>query len=245
MNRTLFLFCGGPAIYGEGLPKPLMHVSEGESLILFYLKYLKNCKSLMPNRVILLCDDNQEHLVQSELEKLEFPIPISVRACGRQPSTFKKFEIAVSEAVDQSLVAQFSYPDVFCLGEPTELFAEAQASSTSVFISASPLKSRFPSLIVDVYNNVVKGISNYSSALPANPHYVFGGDFWGPVGSLKTLADEFKLQVDTPEPSLEFDFFFWLINQKKMGCTILRDDRIWVDSNRDVHNLLARHAKII
>ena len=139
---------------------------------------------------------------------------------------------------------QFGYPDIFSFDEYSEPKKEDLESNTSVHISAAALTSRFPRLIVDVYNNEVRGISNYSSPVPANPLHVFGGDLWGKVSELLTLIVEFKAQVRTPAPSLEYDFFFWLINHKKMRCVMLYGGRIWIDSVRDVHNLLTMMHKV-
>jgi hypothetical protein len=58
------------------------------------------------------------------------------------------------------------------------------------------------------------------------------------------LIAEFRSQVETLAPSLEYDFFFWLINHKKMRCVMLYGERIWVDSVRDVHQLLARMEEL-
>lgn len=107
-------------------------------------------------------------------------------------------------------------------------------------ISAAALTSRFPRLIVDLYNNKIKGISNYSSHVPANPLHVFGGDLWGRLDQLQLLAEEFRLQSNAPSPSLEYDFFFWLINHNKMRCVMLHGERLWIDSVRDINKLLTR-----
>ena len=243
MKRTLFLFCGGPAIYGEDLPKPLMPVRPGESLLRVYLRFLETQQGRKLTKVTLLCDDNQEALFRSELENFDFLVPISIMSCGTNVNTLGKFEVAISTVIDPSLISVFSYPDIFFFGERIEPSEDDLKRNSGVFITAAPLTSRFPSLIIDSYNNIVKGISNYNSPVPANPHFVFGGELWGRTEAFVSLFRDFKLQVDMPNPSLEYDFFFWLINQKKMGCTILHGHRIWVDSSRDVQNLLARLSK--
>jgi len=240
MNVPLFLFCGGPSIYGDGLPKPLMQISDGQSLIIFFLNYLKRHRLVMPTSITLLCDDGQEVVLKTELNGFSYPVPIRIQACGHQSSTFEKFEQALIEIKDSKAIVQFGYPDIFFLGEHSEPAKEVIESDFDVHISAASLTSRFPQLIVDVYTSEIKGISNYSSLVPSNPQNVFGGDLWGRVDELLTLIREFKLQGQIPDPSLEFDFFFWLINRKKMRCVMLYGERIWIDSIRDIHHLLAR-----
>ena len=161
-------------------------------------------------------------------------------ACGPQPSTFEKLCRALRENTDQKQLIQFGYPDIFSFDEFTEPHQETLESSDLVHISATALTSRFPRLIIDVYNNKVQGISNYTSPVPANPMLVFGGDLWSKVGRLLELVKEFKEHSTTPAPSLEYDFFFWLINNNKLNCILLQGERLWVDSVRDVNKLVER-----
>jgi hypothetical protein len=239
VNLPLFLFCGGPAYDGEGRPKPLMKIREGRSLLVHFLLFLKLHRPSMPASVTLLCDDGQEAALQAEVGGLRYPVPIDVQACGPRASTFEKFSRALQEQADRRALVQFGYPDIF-FGEYSEPPKEALESDASVHISAAALTSRFPRLIVDVYNNKIKGISNYSSPVPANPLHVFGGDLWGRVDQLLALVEEFRLQATAPSPSLEYDFFFWLINHDRMRCVMLHGERMWIDSLRDVNQLLAR-----
>ncbi|MBK6005373.1 hypothetical protein JJB11_04665 [Ramlibacter ginsenosidimutans] len=241
MNIPLFLFCGGPAYDGEGRPKPLMKIREGRSLLVHFLLYLKQHRaSSMPASVILLCDDGQEAAIQAALNGLSYPVPIHIRACGPRANTFEKFSRALDEAADRRALVQFGYPDIFSFDEFSEPALGALESGSSVHISAAALTSRFPRLIVDIYNNRIKGISNYTSPVPANPLHVFGGDLWGRVDQLRALVQEFRSQAAAPSPSLEYDFFFWLINHDKMSCVMLHGERMWIDSIRDVNQLLAR-----
>lgn len=239
MTAHLFLFCGGPAIDIEGDPKPLMKIREGKTLIVFFLEHLKYSRKPMPTSITLLCDEGQESAFWAEVSDLNYPVPISVQPCGINASTFDKFESALASLLPGQEYVQFGYPDIFFFGEFVGP-EERVESNVSAHISAATLTSRFPRLIVDVFDNEVRGISDYSSSVPANPLYVFGGDLWGRSSQLIQLAAEFRTKSLTPTPTLEYDFFFWLINQKKIGCVLLHGDRIWVDSNRDVRQLLAK-----
>jgi hypothetical protein len=243
MNIPLFLFCGGPAHDTEGRPKPLMKIREGRSLLVHFLLYLKLHRPSMPASVTLLCDDGQEAAMQAEVDGLSYPVPIHIQACGPHANTFEKFSQALRKTADREAVVQFGYPDIF-FDEFSEPNQEALESDASVHISAAALTSRFPRLIVDVYNNKIKGISNYSSPVPANPLHVFGGDLWGRVDQLQVLVEEFRLQAAVSSPSLEYDFFFWLINHDKMQCVMLHGERLWIDSVRDVNQLLTRTGDV-
>ena len=240
MSVAIYLFCGGPAIYGEGRPKPLMKIREDRSLLAHYLIYLKHHRNNLPESITLLCDDSQETAIKKEISYISYPVPIYTMACGQQPSTFEKLCRALQESKDQKQFVQFGYPDIFSFDEFTEPYQETFELGGSVYISAAALTSRFPRLIVDVYNNKVQGISNYTSPMPANPMHVFGGDLWGRVSQLLELVKEFKDHTTAPRPSLEYDFFVWLINQNKLNCFLLQGERLWVDSIRDVNKLLER-----
>ena len=237
MNCPLFLFCGGPAIDDKGRPKSLMKIQEGRSLLIHHLMYLKLDYKTMPLRVNLLCDDGQDSLIKDDIKNLTYPIPIDVTICGKQPNTFEKFCRALYLNNNRNEFVQFGYPDIFSFDELTEVKVSNLNSKELVYISAAPLTSRFPRLIIDVYNNKVKGISNYTSPVPANPMYVFGGNLWGSVDCLSKFVEEFLSQTTIAYPSLEYDFFFWLINNNKMNCVILHGKRLWIDSRRDVNQL--------
>ncbi len=244
MTTPLFLFCGGPAIYGDGVPKPLMKVSADRSLLLHFLSHLVERKAPLPLSITLLCDDGQKAAFENELQKFVCPVPICVEECSASASTFEKFEHALEKVKDQRSWIQFGYPDIFFFGENAQPEFEVDTSNACVQISAVPLTSRFPRLFVDIYNNEIKGISNHSAPVPANPMHVFGGDLWGRCADLTALVKEFKATAKIEQPSLEYDFFFWLINQKKMRCVLLFGERLWVDSNRDIQKLLLRKAEL-
>jgi hypothetical protein len=245
MNMPLFLFCGGPAIDGTVRPKPLMQVRVDRSLIVHFLYYLERHRPVMPSSITLLCDEGQETAISAELHDLPYPVPIRVHACGAQASTFEKFEKALHAIVDNSAFVQFGYPDIFFFGEYVVPKKTDLESNVSVHISAAALTSRFPRLIVDVYNNKIIGISNYNSPVPANPLHVFGGDLWGRVDQLLVLIGEYRAQVSILAPSFEYDFFFWLINHKKMRCVMLYGEQLRVDSMRDVQRLLERTRGVL
>lgn len=240
MNNPLLLFCGGRAFDGLGNPKPLMKIIKDQPLIIYFLRYLEKQNSKLPSSIILLCDEGQQKMYEDVISGITYPVPIKILSCGMCASTFEKFNFAVGTFSKEDAILQFGYPDIFFFGEHSYPDKKSIISSASIFISAAPLTSRFPRLIVDIYTNEVRGISNYSSQVPANPMHVFGGDIWGKASELMSLILEFNSDKLIKSPSLEYDFFFWLVNHKKMKCVMLYGDRIWVDSLRDVNNLILK-----
>ena len=242
MNYSNFIFCGGPAIYDKGRPKSLMKIREGKSLLVHYLIYLELNTKIMPTKVYLLCDDKQESLIKADIKNITYPVPIEIIPCGKQPNTFEKFCRALNLKKSSEELVRFGYPDIFLFDELTEVNINDFRSNKLICISATPLTSRFPRLIIDVYNNKVKGISNYTSPVPANPLYVFGGDLWGSTSCFINLVKDFQLYTKIVSPSLEYDFFFWLINHNKMNCIILHGKILRIDSLRDINELKNKTA---
>jgi hypothetical protein len=241
MNFELFLFCGGVAMDQEGRPKPLMKLHDGRSLIAHFLSFFTAQNGNPPKKITLLCDDGQKTLYEAELKKTQVLCSIAIQECGKNSTTFEKFSCAL-RALDMEHVRSFihfSYPDIFFFGESSEPSISSLESETALIISAAPLTSRFPRLSIDPYSNEVKGISNYNSPVPANPMHVFGGDIWGRAEKLIELIGEFSAQhAETLKPSLEYDFFFWLVNEKKVRCVMKHGERLLVDSFRDVQKLM-------
>lgn len=245
MSIPLFLFCGGVAIDSEGHPKPLIKVKDGLTLIRQFLNYLKNSRASDLEDVTLLCDSGQEDAFLAELDGLSFPFSVHVQKCGAQASTFEKFEFALRTLKDKNSCVHFGYPDIFFFGEYNDPTVDQLEANDYVYISAAPLTSRFPRLIIDVYKNQIRGISDYNSPVPANPMHVFGGDLWGKVHKVAALVNEFRSTTKIPNPSLEYDFFYWLVNKNITRCVIQHGERIWVDSIRDTHKLLAKLEKVV
>lgn len=244
MNMPLFLFCGGTSAYGKNIPKPLMKVRDGKTLLVYFLNHIQRYRTSMPSNITLLCDTGQEDAFKAELSDFSYPIPISIQACGHQTSTFEKLTFALRKKNGNGAPIQFGYPDIFSFEKLAGPPSEALMSESSIYISAAPLTSRFPRLIIDVYSNKINGISNYQSPVPANPMFVFGGDMWGRADQMLELSEAFLAQTPKDLPSLEYDFYFWLINLNKINCQQLHGQRLWIDSNRDVNLLLAKTGEI-
>jgi NDP-sugar pyrophosphorylase family protein len=238
-NINLFLFCGGLAIDSAGGPKPLMKINNSKSLIKHYLEHLSSNET-PPETITILCDIGQRDIFLLELSKFKFSVPIKILECNIGSSTFDKFLTALEHHEGEKSIMHFSYPDIFFFGDTPQVEKFNKVLNEGVAISVAALTSRFPRLIVDIYNNQIKGISDHTSAMPANPLHVFGGDIWGRVDVLKRLSKDFLSDTSVLKPTLEYDMFFWLINREQVSSVMLYGDWLLVDSDRDVRRLLNR-----
>lgn len=238
-NHNLFLFCGGLAVDSSGGPKPLMKIFEGKSLINYYLERLDK-GSDAPNKVTLLCDLGQKNEFISELATQNFSFPIGVQECCVGSSTFDKLLVALGYDDGEAGFLHFSYPDIFFFGDVPTPNPEDSFFNNGVAISVATLTSRFPRLVVDIYSDSIKGISDHTSLMPANPLHVFGGDLWARKDVMRQLAKEFLQNKPSDKPSLEYDLFFWLVNQARVKSLMLYGDWLLVDSARDVRRLINR-----
>tara|TARA_B100000989_G_scaffold2743_2_gene1927 strand:- start:362 stop:1111 length:750 start_codon:yes stop_codon:yes gene_type:complete len=241
MKFTLCLFCGGNSNNDSELPKPLSQIIENKTLLRYYLSYLRFLQTSRYDQILLLCEDKQIPMFKKEINNFKYHTNLEVLGCGRKTSTFEKMRIALNvvETQDHPFM-HFSYPDIFSFDNNDEMTDEWLDLSNSITISAAPLTSRFPRLQVNVYENQVKGISNYTSPIPANPLHIFGGDIWVKTEILEKLLKEFDAENQISNPSLEYDFLFWAINKNILKSKMLSSERILVDSIRDIQKLTSK-----
>ena len=234
MIDTLILFCGGPSIYG-GAPKPLQRLRTGETLI---ERYLCHIKPNAPREIVLLVDQSFERHIQYIVNEFKYPASINTLACANGSTTFAKLQAFLKYGYPEERTLMFSYPDIFIIGDIDKPTSSDERLSDNVFISFTPVFSRFPRLVVDAYGTTVKGISNHTSVIPANPLHVFGGHLLVRAGLMKYLVDTFLADVGIPDPSLEFDMFFWLINTTRMLSMPIYGRWIQADSPRELEAIL-------
>lgn len=239
MTEVLGLFCGGPALYRGGVPKPLQPVG-GLSLL---EQFLSHGQLQRPDTILLLCD--QSHQVEFEaIARSVDTAPVAVVPAPNGASTFTRLRKFLAEPVTKrASLVHLTYPDVFYRGA---LDVPAQVhEGPRVAVSVTPLRSRFPRLIADPYTNQVRSISNHSSYVPANPMHVFGGHLLAQPGFLHGLVDAYLSDTDLPAPTLEYDFFGWLINQGVVDAIPLYGEWNQIDSPRDIAALEARLTEAV
>lgn len=234
MSDTLVLFCGGPSIYG-GVPKPLQKLPTGETLLECYLRFFKPTVS---TDVVLLVEQSFEADYSGMLKDLDYPSKITTLACSDNSSTLSKLHRFLKAGYPAESTVMFSYPDMFVFGEIATPDTTDPRLADSVFISFAPIVSRFPRLIVDPYDNTVRGISNHTTLMPANPLHVFGGHLLVRVGVMNTLVETFLAEAQLLSSSLEFDMFFWLVNTARVHSMPIYGRWIQADSPREISTIL-------
>jgi hypothetical protein len=235
MIDSLILFCGGPPIYG-GSPKPLQKLRTGQTLL---ERYLFHIKARVPKDIVLLVEESFESDYRRVVNELNYPASIRILACASDSSTFGKLQDFLKSDYPKDHIVMFSYPDIFVIGDIDKPAITDDSLSENVFISFTPVFSRFPRLVVDTYGSAVRCISNHSSPMPANPLHVFGGHLLVRVGLMENLVDTFLAEVDMTAPSLEFDVFSWLINTSHMLSMPIYGRWIQADSPRELEAILA------
>jgi hypothetical protein len=230
MSRALALFCGGPPVY-SGAPKPLQTLPTGETLL---ERFLRHVEPRVPTDVVILCDAAFAADYEAVAARLAYSAALRVHACTDGSTTLTKLSEFLDSGYPAERVVEFSYPDVFVAGGIATPADDDPRLADGVFISFTPIFSRFPRLVVDAYDGEVKGISNHSSPVPANPLHVFGGHLIARVGVIKSLLEAFQAEAMLPSPSLEFDMFYWLINTSRMHAMAIGGRWVQADSQREI-----------
>jgi NDP-sugar pyrophosphorylase family protein len=227
MMEVLALFCGGPAIYDDGVPKPLRRVG-GATLI---EQYLRHGLTRQVDAVVLLCDASYASAFATIATQSSVPTTVSSTPDGA--STFERARHFLEEAeLAPDDMVHLAYPDVFT-SFPLDVPSDVDLSRR-LLISTTTLTSRFPRFFVDPYTNAIRGISVHTSQVPANPIHIFGGDVLGQAALLEGLMGRFAAATDNPMPMLEADFFAWAINESLAESLPLYGAWQQIDSPRDI-----------
>jgi len=234
MTNTLVLFCGGPTIYG-GVPKPLQKLRTGETLIEHYLNFIKVG---VHSTIILLVDQASEHDFSVLLDGLNSSAELIIFPCPDNSSTLAKLKVFLDSYSLTDQPVMFSYPDIYIDGQIEQPGHTDIRLADKAFISYIPVGSRFPRLVIDVYDYSVQGISFHSSPVPANPLHVFGGHLLVRTSLMASFVNTFLAETSLSAPSLEFDLFFWLINTLRMHSMPIHGRWIQADSPRDLEAIL-------
>jgi hypothetical protein len=216
------LFCGGPAIYDGGVPKPLRRVNDATLLE----QYLRHGVSRPADTTVVLCDASFAAAFQQIAG-----LGVSVLACPDGSTTFERAMVLLhSDAAHGVDLVHFTYPDVFYEG--TVDVPPRVVAGKRIALSATPIQSRFPRLVIDPYTASIRGISTHSSRVPANPTHIFGSNIFGEPELLHRLMRQYLAINATP--TLETDFFAWVINESLADAVSLYGDWWQIDSPRDV-----------
>lgn len=234
MKRELVLFCGGPAIFGDGVPKPLLPVQADRSLIEHYLGQVDPSQYVS---VTLLVERAHVEPFRAAIARASPTVPSRLLVIDDGASTLRKLQAFTTTDLGPNRVLEFSYPDLFFDGDPGFDRLDPQVLEHQVLISQIPVNSRFPRLMIDEYSGEVRGISRHVSAVPANPYYIFGGHLLALPERLRVLLEDFGAEYDLAVASLEFDFLSWLINRDLVIAHPLYGRMIHADTPRDLLQL--------
>jgi hypothetical protein len=230
MTKTLFLFCGGERTYnGERSPKPLIRLANKKTLLETYLFTLGS--EFDDIRFIV----EKKHSEQFKRVLTELPksnnCELEVFLVENETSTFQKFGAVIDESSFEN--ACFSYPDIF-----TDPSFWNDLSFSELFITTTPVRTRFPRVYSSPFNNIVKGVSRYTSRMPANPHLIFAGTFGGSYNNIKNALNLFATNLDGASVSFEVDFLDYCAGAGLLRYKDYYDSWVIADSERDFENIV-------
>lgn len=227
-QENLVLFCGGETKLMPGkLPKPLIELDK-KAILLHYLDQIPTNLFL---KVILLVE---EHWLSEFKHLIAHHKGVEIYPVSNSSSTLIKLNEYLANYSNHTDFTTFSYPDIFV---EKSYWNNATRIKDRVLLIQKPLSSRFPRIFSSPFNNKVKGISDYHSKVPANPHFIFAGKFFSETRFLKKYLNNF-ISKTSKEMNLEVDFFDWLACEEVLICETYIDEWIISDSPKDNYSIL-------
>lgn len=222
----LVLFCGGPAIYGNGVPKPLMVLNEGETLLGLFSKtnIFRNASS-----VELLVEDQFESDFAKEA-KLMGP-HVRLRASEDFSSTGNKLRDYCRNSAEPETLTIFSYPDIFFFGE---IGGDFLSDDSKVWLSSRSALSRFPRFFPEPYGPRLLSISGPGEKQGSNRVLMFGGHIIAKPEILIQALDSWMISNDSKNPILEEQGFSFLVRSGLAAHFELLGNWLQADSPRDL-----------
>jgi hypothetical protein len=219
--NSIYLFCGGNKNYSNGKSKPLQKYGNDNELILTHYHHIKKYF----DKITYIIEEDEVEL----FNEIAFSIKnnINIFKAKKGTSTLQKLEEVIN-TIDEDY-SSFSYPDIFCNSDFWKISKDKDFTITRISIS-----SRFPRIYSDIFTDTVKGISNYQSRVPANPHYIFGGKFDFNVNELKRSILDFEIE----NKNLEVDFLDDLALKKTIYAKTVYEEWFNIDSDRDYTNMM-------
>ncbi len=218
--NSIYLFCGGSRNYPNGKSKPLQIYGNSKELLIDHYYHIKKYF----DKITYVVESDEILLFRDIISKLK--LDAGIVEVKNKTSTLEKSKEIVCSMEEE--YASFSYPDIFCNKSFWDISKDNDFTITRVSIS-----SRFPRIYSDIFTNVVKGISNYQSEVPANPHYIFGGKFDFKVSQFKKYILEFAID----NKNLEVDFLDNLALKNTIFTKTIFEKWFNIDSDRDYLNM--------
>lgn len=228
----LVLFCGGPAIYPGGVPKPLQLV-DGESTLLEL--YLKTPFATAYSDVVLLCESDFTEAFRVVVKRCTNGVHFRLIETPSGSSTRLKLETYLARARPEEVPEVWTYPDIFYFGS---LIPREQVDwSEQAVLSLRAMTSRFPRIVMDPYSSRVRSITTHQSVVPANPAHLFGGHLLASPVLVSRVLSEVSKQATGEAISLELGVFSWMINRGLMDAFILEYPWLQADGPRELRSI--------
>jgi len=222
----LVLFCGGPAIYGKGVPKPLMLLSTGETLLGLFSKMpvFRNASS-----VELLVEDQFESDFAKEAESLGPHVKLQMSRDFS--STGEKLRDYCRNSAEPDTMTLFSYPDVFFFGE---ICSDFFTDDDKVWLSSRSALSRFPRFFPEPYGPRLLSISGPGEKQGSNRVLMFGGHIVAKPEILVQPLDSWIDGLDSESQILEEQGFSSFVRSGLAAHFELLGSWLQADSPRDL-----------
>ncbi len=218
---SLYLFCGGESYSGSGQSKPLDKIGGSMPLVSCHYEHVK----AHFQKIVYLVEVHEIDLykrflpTRSSTQVKLIPVP--------QGSTTLDKLIISADFMDEKK-ASVSYPDIFS----SDIFWQG-FDFESFRLLQVPVKSRFPRVYTDNFSDQVRGVSDYQSRVPANPHFIFGGKFDFNVENLRHMLRSYDVGASNKKRGLEVGFFDFIAQHESMQVKTIYDPWFHVDNERD------------
>lgn len=224
--NSIYLFCGGNKHYPNKKSKPLQKFGGKNELIISHLDHIKNYF----DKISYLVEKDEVSIFSKLLKKVvKNPKIIEVK---NSSSTIEKLKESMKHMKEE--YACVSYPDIFCDSNFWEI-----SKMNDFTVSRVSISSRFPRIYSDIFTDVVKGVSNYQSKVPANPHFIYGGKFDFKVSEMKKFLKVFNSEIK----DFEIDFLDSLAQENTLIAKTIYGDWFHIDSDRDYSNMIKMYGK--
>ena len=218
---SLYLFCGGESYSGSGQSKPLDKIGRGMPLVSYHYEHVR----AHFQKIVYLVEVHEIDLYKRLLPTGN-STQVNLIPVPQGSTTLEKLRVSAYFMDEKK--ASVSYPDIFS----SDIFWQ-DFDFDNFRLLQVPIKSRFPRVYTDNFVDQVKGVTNYQSRVPANPHFIFGGKFDFNVKNLHRMLKSYNDDSSNKKQGLEISFFDFVAQHESMQVKTIYDPWFHVDSERD------------
>lgn len=231
-GSELVLLCGGPAIYGTGVPKPLQLVRGRETLLELYINSGPFANVETAN---LLVERRDLDAFEEVLDRLGSRALIHVSE--DQSSTAQKILGFCERSVARDQLHVFTYPDIFFFGDLGQEFYEDESK---IWLSSRTMSSRFPRFFAEPYSSKLLSISPPHEQEGSNRVLMYGGHIVSRPNVLVSAINEWLADSDSKGGVLEERGFAHFVRCGLARHFELRGDWYQADNAREISKIAAR-----